>query len=71
MLLIRLIAYRLQANAFGDLDRATKRLLDTISKADRGNGNDRKTSVPARPDLRSLLPGTHLIREHEGVLDRA
>jgi len=70
VLLIRLIAYRLQANALGDLDRATKRLLDGIAKADRTGGKNAKAGVPARPELRPLLPGTHLIREHEGVLHR-
>jgi hypothetical protein len=32
-LLLRIIAYRIQANAYGDLDRATLRFLDKIARA--------------------------------------
>src|SRR5918995_5799544 len=31
-LLVRIIAYRIQANAYGDLDRATLRFLDEIAR---------------------------------------
>src|SRR5829696_6760075 len=31
-LLLRIIAYRIQANAYGDLDRATLRFLDKIAR---------------------------------------
>ena len=32
LFLLRIIAYRIQANAFGDLDRETARYLDRIAK---------------------------------------
>ena len=32
-LLLRVVAYRIQANAFGDLDRETARYLDRVAKA--------------------------------------
>lgn len=69
-LLLRLIAYRLQANAFGDVDPAIRRLLDGLAKAGKGGQKNGETGVPARPELRPLLLGTHLVREHEGVLHR-
>ena len=66
-LLIRMIAYCLQANAHGDLDRETRRVLDSIAKSLRDQPG-RSGSVPPRPELRRLLPGTHLVREHGNVL---
>ena len=69
-LLVRLIAYRLQANAFGDLDPKSKRLLDGLAKAGGAGSKSGQAGVPPRPELRPLLPGTHLVREHEGVLHR-
>ena len=66
-LLHRLLAYRIQANAYGDLDRETARLLDRIAKqCTRGN----KSPIPPVEDLRAgrLKPGTVLVREHDGVL---
>ena len=69
-LLVRLIAYRLQANAFGDLDSKSRRLLDGLARSGKGAGKNDETGVPPRPELRPLLPGTHLVREHEGVLHR-
>jgi hypothetical protein len=78
VLLIMLITYRMQANAYGDLDRASKRLLDKISKdlrgrapgANSGAGGEGRAAVPPRPELKPLLPGTYLVREHDGVLHR-
>lgn len=32
-LLVRIIAYRIQANAFGDLDRKTVQFLEQVTKA--------------------------------------
>src|SRR5689334_6038039 len=60
-LLLRLLAYRLQAQAFGDLSVATRRLLDDLARKNgRGEG-----PVPV-PEQGKLMPGTVLIREHEG-----
>jgi hypothetical protein len=74
-LLLRIIAYRTQANAFGDLDRETVRFLDEIARAhmerrSRATGRKGKAPllIPAVSERRSLKPGTMLVREHAGVL---
>ena len=76
-LLLRIIAYRIQVNAFGDLDRETRRFLDSIGRELRKRrGNDSVEAKPASalvppvPAKRSLKPGTILAREHDGVLHR-
>ncbi len=56
-LLLRMLAYRVQADAFGDLGREAVRFLDRL---DRGDG-----SVPL-PERRTR-PGTVLVREWDGV----
>lgn len=68
-LLHRVLAYRIQANAYGDLDRETIRFLDRIAKQSaRGN----KRPVPPVEDGTAgrLKPGTVLVREHEGLHHR-
>src|SRR5215207_11238639 len=67
-LLLRIIAYRIQANAYGDLDRATLRFLDKIARereARRASGDkpacSAVTSVPPVPERRPLKPGTELV----------
>src|SRR5829696_3846310 len=64
-LLLRIIAYRIQANAYGDLDRATLRFLDKIARereARRASGDKpARKAVPAIPPVdrrRSLSPAT-------------
>ena len=55
-LLARMIAHRMQEQAFGGLDRATVKLLDEVAR-----GND--------PDVihsRRLKTGTVLVREYQG-----
>ena len=74
-LLLRIIAYRIQANAYGDLDRATLRFLDKIARereARRASGETRRGVPPIPPvdQRRSLKPGTELVREHAGTLHR-
>ena len=74
-LLLRIIAYRIQANAYGDLDRATLRFLDKIAReqeARRASGEKRRGVPPIPPvdQRRSLKPGTELVREHAGTLHR-
>ena len=62
-LLLRLLAYRIQADALGDLDPATIRYLERIASA------GRKASAPVLiPQARTLKPGTLLRREWNGVL---
>lgn len=60
-LLQRALAYRIQADALGDLDRATSRSIDRL----RGEG----TPIPL-PALRAIKPGTLLAREWGGSLHR-
>ncbi len=61
-LLHRMLAYRIQAQALGDLDRGTARMLDRLAK---GEGE-----VIPMPELRGTKPGTLLVREWEGTLHR-
>jgi Protein of unknown function (DUF2924) len=55
-LIARMIAYRLQEEAYGGLDRAMAKLLDAYARGDK-----------ARTELmRRLKPGTVLVREYRG-----
>ena len=65
-LLLRVLAYRVQAAAFGDLDKATARLLDRIADEARSG---KPVDVPV-PDRVGLKPGTLLVREWEGTSHR-
>jgi hypothetical protein len=65
-LLLYVLAYRVQAAAFGDLDKATTRLLDRLAD-DALSG--RRVDVPV-PDRVGLRPGTLLVREWEGTSHR-
>ena len=96
-LLLRLIAYKLQAQAFGDLAPETARMLDRLAReetraresAAAGQGRAAQqdatapssaappapvpsASVPPVPEPRgpALKPGTLLVREHRGVVQR-
>ncbi len=51
-----MIAYRLQEEAFGGLDRATVKLLDGLARGEK----------PASAVKRRLKPGTVLVREYQG-----
>ena len=62
-LLLRLLAYRIQADVLGDLDAATARVLDRL--AGRGSGDTR----PIANDV-GLRPGTLLVREWDGASHR-
>ena len=65
-LLYRMIAYRLQAERLGDLDRDTQRFLDQVAAGNR-NGDE----LPANGDRRhGLHPGTILVREWDGKPQR-
>ena len=67
-LLYRMIAYRLQAERLGDLDRDTQRFLDQVATGAR-NGDE----LPVKGDHRSrhgLQPGTVLVREWDGKPQR-
>ena len=51
----RMIAYRIQEEAFGGLDRETKRLLDRLARGEQPNELNRR-----------LKTGTVLVREYQG-----
>ncbi len=61
-LLLRTLAYRMQADALGDLDRATVRFLDRLATG----GRAASAPVPT-PKTRAIKPGT-LLREWKGVM---
>lgn len=61
-LLHRVLAYRAQADLLGDLDRETARALDRL-----GTGAQGEIAMPERPGTK---PGTLLVREWEGTLQR-
>jgi hypothetical protein len=65
-LLLRVLAYRVQAAALGDLDKTTARLLDRIADEARSG---KPVEVPV-PDRVGLRPGTLLVREWEGTPQR-
>jgi hypothetical protein len=83
-LLYRVMAYRIQAEAFGDLDRETKRMLDRLADnapADRspagaamGESSHRGSASVSSPnvgELRLILkPGALLTREWQGRIER-
>jgi len=75
-LLLRILAYRVQANALGDLDWETVRFLDAVAqdwlkrRAAVKTSSKRPPPIPPVPSQRSLKPGTILAREHEGGLHR-
>lgn len=75
-LLLRLVAYKLQTQVHGDLDRDTIRYLAEVHRQQvqqRRAGQRRSVpDVPAVPDARKgqLKPGTLLVREHGGRVHR-
>src|SRR5829696_5821059 len=66
MLLLQVLAYRVQAAALGDLDRVTARVLDRIATEGRSST---RAHVPI-PDRIGLRPGTVLVREWDGTPQR-
>jgi hypothetical protein len=62
-LLLRIVAYRMQAEVHGDLDPASVRSLDRLAKT----GSDKSAALP---QASSVKPGTLLVREWDGVLHR-
>jgi hypothetical protein len=69
-LLLRVLAYRIQLDAFGDVSRDTQRLLDRLGS---GKGGSPETPTPgAIPPASqwSLKPGTQLDREWQGRMER-
>ena len=83
-LLLRVMAYRLQAETFGDLDRKTVRMLDRLADDAAGrfasiglskpesddNWNAATSPRRHRSDPLILKPGTLLTREWQGRIER-
>jgi hypothetical protein len=74
-LLLRLLAYRLQARAYGDVDRETVRYLNRTAreseqrKAVRGRQSAKAPPpIPPVPKNTKLKPGTLLAREFNGIM---
>ena len=65
-LLLGALAYRVQAAALGDLDRASVRFLERLAAEDRSG---ERATVPI-PASMSLRPGSELNREWEGTVQR-
>ena len=67
-LLLRLLAYRIQAEVFGDLDRACVRLLDRLARGDRNPKSSGSAPLGRAPTR--CKPGTLLAREWNGRMER-
>jgi hypothetical protein len=67
-LLFRVLAYRLQAERFGHLDKDTQRFLDRVASGEQAGGEIK--TVDGHPSRNGLQPGTILVREWNGVLQR-
>ena len=67
-LLYRIIAYRLQAERLGDLDRETERFLDRVAAGTR-NGDELQADRD-HPSRHGLQPGAILVREWDGKPQR-
>lgn len=67
-LLFRVLAYRLQAEHFGDLDRDTQRFLDRVASGAQASSEIK--TVNGRCSLNGLQPGTILVREWNGASQR-
>ena len=61
-LLVRMVAYRLQAYRFGDLDQESQRLLDGAAPE--------QAAIQRKRQVASLRPGTVLGREWNGQMHR-
>jgi len=65
-LLVRMLAYRLQADRFGDLDAETRRLLDNATSPEAAG----KRAMQAGKMTSEVRPGTILAREWNGKMHR-
>ena len=75
-LLLRMVAYELQARVFGDLDKASVEYLDRIADklsspaAQSAKGLARAQMAVPAVERRAMKPGSLLIREWKGVIHR-
>lgn len=67
-LLLRLLAYRLQAQALGDINKETERFLDQLTRQSKSDTSDDNSNMAIiMPVKEALVPGTLLIRDHDGA----
>jgi hypothetical protein len=69
-LLLRMIAYRMQANAYGDIGKNARRTLDRLTRKRAGQGGAESATRPSQANPRSLRAGTVFMREWAGVMHR-
>jgi Protein of unknown function (DUF2924) len=71
-LLLKVLAYRLQADALGDLDKASLRVIRASQGAtiDSASGRPFNNRTPRTRDGIGLNPGALLVREWKGKLER-
>jgi Protein of unknown function (DUF2924) len=67
-LLFRILAYQLQADRLGDLDAASRRLLDRLGSGSLERLDQRVADL--KRSRTALRPGTLLTREWDGYLQR-
>jgi len=65
-LLLAMIAYRIQADRLGDLDRATRQLLDAIGVTENSSAVIARLAAFDQRQV-GLTPGTVLVREWEKI----
>ena len=65
-LLFRILAYRLQVDRLGDLDDASRRLLDRSGSPEKAGQN----AANLVPRIANVRPGTSLSREWNGHMQR-
>jgi len=65
-ILFRMLAYRHQAQACGDLSPATAHFLDGLARNKGVVSHDKPNGSVALPGHGQLRPGTVLVREHNG-----
>ncbi len=69
--LLRVLAYRMQSDAYGDLSRGTRRMLDRLWPVTGDGAEGARTSVaPPTAAQWSLKSGTLLSREWQGRMER-
>jgi len=67
-LLLRILAYRLQADTYGDLDDDLLRLLDGVRR--RSAASEKRSAPGPAQFARRIKPGSVLIREWSGRMHR-
>lgn len=69
-LLLRIIAYRMQANVYGDLSKNARRTLNRLARGRVGEDRSETTTRLRQADPQSLRAGTQFVREWGGVMYR-